>query len=366
MTVEMELDDNMVQMQPFDRIVCPLQMCPLAKMEATRYNLKDDIQHSLQELDDTVASVGDIIIYISPQRRDPEEFSVASRFSDQNSLVDMNRHHIDNMDTMKKISPMFASSCSRKSGTSRSSRRSVSSRSMRRRGPSLERVISQTILKEASSNIDDPRPVVKSVVTIATVDILKELSQAGTVLETEVLHDTNLLSRMQVEEERELLPPCKTQDEPNSVEWRPDWDEDAAGLHKSAEASSPRSRGSVYEAPNPAQRERPSRVVVTEHETFNKPGEKLAEKPFFIDDSDPLFSDDPFGALEDFGVKLQTFPDLETIENDNKWMSFGDNPFQEDGMFLAGPSSIADFARIVDRLPTKSESWHEFQTKFSI
>lgn len=345
-------------------------------MEASRQLLlTDDVQHSLQELDEAIASVGDTSAYLSPRLRETEKisFNFPHKSKQSHHSVDRNRHHFDNMDTINKGFPMFASSCSKKSVASRSSRRSVSSRSTRRRGPSLERAISQTILKEASSNsTDDTRSYVeRDVCSTATVDILKELCQAGAVLATEVLHDTNLLPTMQLEEvEPDLLSQSKIQDRLEDVGWRPDWDA-VPDLTDSAEAISPRSRKSVYGA---QQQEMSSSVVVAEPETFNTSGEAF-EKTFFTNDTDPetqgsLFSEDPFGALVDGSGAPSAFPSREMLDsnyNDREWMSFGDNPFHEDDdLSLASPSSIADFDQIVDRLPTKSKSWNEFHTKFSI
>lgn len=336
-----------------------------------KYILKDDeIEQSLHELDETVASVGDCSAYVTPKRRATEESSVGSYISSQSHAVLMHRYLVDNKDTTKKGFPRISSSCSRKSVSSRRSRRStsrsISSRSSARRGPSLERVISQTILQAAGSEQADAHFLVESdVPTASPDDILKDLIQADAVLAAEGGHTLNLLPPIETEDEPELLPSIETEiGLPETEEWRPSF-EAVQFPAESPKATCPSDRAS-NEIPDPATLETSSKIVETDFEKVYVSGE-TTEKTFIIYETDPEnpFGDDPFGELN-FGEAQHQFSALESIEsNEIDWMSFGGNPFQNDNVSPDSPSSIADFAKVVDWIPTRADSWHDMKTKFS-
>ena len=127
-----------------------------AKRNSNIYSMR-----SLQELDETVASVGKI--YRSPKRPGDHEYSVYSNTivtSDSHTIY-THRRLIDNMPKTERIG------IQRELRSSHSFRSTHSSRSKRsknsRQGDSLERTISRTILQTAAAGVEDAHFVVSQV-----------------------------------------------------------------------------------------------------------------------------------------------------------------------------------------------------------
>lgn len=351
---------------------------------ARKYVLKvEEIEHSLQELDETVASLGDVgdnVFNLSPSRRrhddTPEECEVLRHgtqfpLEDASEAIWMQRHLIDNIETIKGKQGLHkrTSTCSRKSVTTKGSRysRSISSRSSRNRGFSLERTICEIVANTA--NQDEFRAINSvqddEASSISTNDILNDLIQADTVWNAEVGTIPNLLPAIETEDESDLLPPVDGSPvdashiaaSPFAPE--PEWQEDIQAFFSERKLS-PQSRQNslvptLEASPRLSRLEKSSCTVDTCPETVNISGESVhkSAKPDFDTRSNML--------SEDLFVSLQShFPTLEKFDSkDNDWMSFEWNPFnQDDNLSLDSPSSIVNFSRVVDRVPSsKSKSW---------
>jgi hypothetical protein len=335
----------------------------------------DQFEHSLQELDETVASVGgrcDNMYNLTPTRRRYREPSNDERSSSsatdsppyiaQHPMM-MNRQLIDNIDTIKCKSQFarMSSSCSRKSFSTKGSRlsRSISSRSSRRRGASLERTISQVIAQTSGLDVRESHSLVEdSSSVVSTDDILKDLIQADAVWTSEVGSVLNLLPPIETDDEPELLPPIQIQVSSTPKEWQPNFDD-------ASFPSTPQSRVTLQvpvDTPETAMLEKSSMTEETYPETVNVSDETLETSIACRTETENLtnlFGPDPFGDWYN-EPSLQQLPGMEpnVVFGDSNWMPFDENPFHDDNISHDSPSSVADFGRLVDRVPTnKSDTW---------
>ena len=164
-----------------------------------------ELQRSLNELDETVASCGE------DSRSASGSISSRSVKTDFGHSVQANRRfHFGNMEAVEREL------------SSRSSRgaRSVTSR---RSDKSLEQTVSETILSSARSSSEGFLVSGSKARSPSTDDILRDLRQADFVAASEVLSlSGNLLPPMDLDEEPVLLPSADAGEQPD--EWKPDWE----------------------------------------------------------------------------------------------------------------------------------------------
>ena len=348
-----------------------------------KYVMDDGFGADLQELDDTVASVTDMP-YLPPRRPETDETSIGALSNNTGGLfVSLDRYLIDNMQDLSMST--VTRSRSLNSRRSRLTTRSSSSRS--RRGPSLERAVSQTILGTSSFRehfIEDPNA--------PTVDfILKDLMQADAVLASEIASVTSssktknlLLPLMKAQSQDEysnLLPPPPIEDniepdilpEQSACSWLPDnaWESSAWGTTDAAPDTLPddaaTSKASLVSKPRAAGlADDPPKKSFSMDDTSPTEADETTQTT-----SKSIFSQDPFTGTADFSgdpfaaaaqAKHPTFESnneqsvLQTIEpreeeEREEWTSFGKNEFHRtdsssqafDSGSHDSPASVADF-----------------------
>ena len=338
------------------------------------------LDDSLQELDETVASIAaetSSLHHLSSCRA-----SQATTTNDGESqlsgidsaLFDQETNFV--IDNMEKVARGFIPSIARSSDSRRSR---ASSRSSRRpRGLSLERLISETILKTASSGMEHAHFSLQSVDSeTSSHAILKDLSQTKTViaLETATSSGSGSVDSGQpptaqvvvtVQEPTRskrdfafLLPHIETEDDEPSLlppEWEPDWS-------AAAEPHQPR-----HPLPDPPALNKSSCTEETGPETPNtsaierptqEPDAPLYSKSFF-DEDDTINNSFPQSMEHRFDT---TVP--EEIVKD--WSPFEESPTDEKTKAeihfdtprsMESPSSIVKF--IDHQLPNTSFSNDEW------
>lgn len=280
----------------------------------------EQLHQCLHELDQTVASVQSLYGETST-----EDGSIQSLTTDFGHSVLTSRFLIKNMERLESGS--VRSGRTSGSRSSRGGRRSLSSRSTRKRGSSLERVISQTILATAST-VERAHFLVEDsdkAAAPSTEDILNDLDLAHSVLESEINSaQGNLLPPINFDNEPDLLPPTE-QISWTDPQWQPSWNEPDWAERPSTVEDRQQSQNSF----DP----KSSGTLITEPESFNASIENF-ETTFFTNESDPelqdsLFAEDPFATP--------------------KWMEFQKSPFSSDENEKLpknpSPSFIADFSQ---------------------
>jgi hypothetical protein len=333
-----------------------------------RVNLK-----SLQELDETVASVDNNISAKLDQEQDGCSLSSYSFATQDGHSIYTHRHLIDNMNDVgiqrrpSKLTPLG-------SRTTRTSLRSkTTAEASQERYSGLERVVSQTILKTAALGSKSAHFLVssggKGSNRPASADyILKDLYQADSVIANEVSSRRSIStvtkrgrsrrrrkSPMSVQSlrtkpdssETNLLPPMASQEE-----------EDGAWLlddQTIPSAWGKKSRDSPVTQNTPV-----DKSALKDVQGDDKSCLSVFSKNLFDDDDQGTFSSPTLSKSSQHTLSTSQSSTAQDVLQSDEWTSFSDNPFQsgeyktfDDGSHDS-PASIADFEKATN---------HQFRSK---